>query len=601
MNKRLVVFLVVVSIAGLVGFVYWPARLGTFVWDDQICLHTAAWLRHGESWQPFLAANFCDWRNYFRPLIVAMFATELRIFDVTPGPMHLVSLALHLMNVVLVGLLARALCVDEGHSRKSILLVAAATLFYGLHPALIEPVVWISCRADLALTFFVLLGVLANVRIERLALRVPAVAACFFLAACAKETAIVFVPLLVLFDWIAMDSPQIQRGELVQLRTIWRRQWPVYAALLGAGIAYLGLRFGALGFLLHASANAPVPLPTRLQMIAHTLMTYWRVLLWPMTGMAPTHIVEPTRFAPLSATNAGIDLAAMAILAAGIYGTWRRKPLGYAILAVSIALFPVLHIIPVDFDPSLYHERYIMLGLALASSLLPRIASAISIPPNTMRTAAVVGTAVSVLWLGLAIMNIRVTVPLWSNETRLWQWDALQNPESHYAKINLLALHLGNHDRAKAHQIADELLAEQKPCALCMMNVAVLAMEERDLDRARIALDRAQTAMSPATEPRVWEGFVLATARLRELENNVAEATEDYQDAMKMDPLDPKAPTAYASFLARQGNLAEARAVMDKALPLWSPDVREEHRQEFERTLAAAMKSMQAAPAQYQP
>ncbi len=84
-------------------------KAADFVWDDEICLHTAASLRHGDSWMQFLSADFCDWRNYFRPLVVAMYTAELRIFNVAPGPMHLVSLGVHLINTLLVGLLAQAL------------------------------------------------------------------------------------------------------------------------------------------------------------------------------------------------------------------------------------------------------------------------------------------------------------------------------------------------------------------------------------------------------------------------------------------------------------------------------------------------------------
>ena len=57
----------------------------------------------------------------------------------------------------------------------------------------------------------------------------------------------------------------------------------------------------------------------------------------------------------------------------------------------------------------------------------------------------------------------------------------------------------------------------------------------------------------------------------------------------------------FALFLAHKGKVAEARAAMDETLPLWSPDVREARRQEFERTLAAAMKSTPLAPVQHQP
>ncbi len=594
-------FLTATAIAALIGFLYWPVHAADFVWDDQVCLHTAASLRHGDSWMQFLSADFCDWRNYFRPLVVAMYAAELRIFDVAPGPMHLVSLGVHLLNTLLVGLLARALSPKSYPPLKTDVLAGTAMLLYGLHPALIEPVVWISCRFELVQTTFMLLGLLANARIERLAWRVLAVAACFFLAACTKETAAVFPLLLVLFDWIAMDPAQGKRGLLAQVQTLWQRQWPVYVAVFGAGIAYLALRHAALGFLLDTSGSVPVALSARLQTAAQGLLTYWRILVWPMFGLAPTHFVDLKQFEIFSARALGIDLAALALVLAGVYGTFKRNPFGYAILAVTVALLPVLHILPVQFDPSLYHERYLMPGLALALALLPRMVSTIPLPSARLRPVAIAGVAAAMLWLGIAVINIRVTLPLWSNETKLWQWQLAQDPQSTYAKVNLLGLTMSRGDRIGARKLADELLAETKPCSECMINIASMALEDGDLARAKVALGRFEEAVDPTTRPRILQAFVANTARLREFEHDTQGAAEAYRDAIAMDPLEPTAHMGFALFLARQGKVTEARAALDETLPLWPPDAREKCRQEFERTLAAALKSTPPAPEQHQP
>lgn len=598
MNNKLLAFLTTGTVVCLVGLVYWPLHLADFVWDDQVCMHDAAWLRSGEGWKQFISADFCGWKNYFRPLIVALFAIELRASDATPGPMHLISLALHLANIVLVGLLARTLSTERGNPVKTNLLACAAMAFYGLHPALIEPVAWISCQAELVLTFLVLLGLLANAGIRRVGLRAVAVATCFFLASSAKESAITFPALLLLFDWISTPPQQDDRGYLGQARVLLRRQWPVYLAVFAAGIAYLVLRDVALGFLLGGTSSTPLPLLARLQSVSYTLLTYWRILVWPMTGLAPTHDMDQQQFQTFTVASAGIDVAAIALVLAGVYGTLKRNPFGYAVLAVTIALFPVLHILPVHFDPSQYHERYLMLGLALALALLPRMVHAVSVPAQMLRIATIGVPALGLLWLALAMINIRVTVPLWSNSTRLWQWDLTQNPQSQIAKTNLLALYVEHDDRIHAHELADQLLAEKTACTLCLINIAALAMVEGDQARATMALDAAATSMGQRTEPFVWKAFIVARARLRESEHDLAKAAEDYDDAIRMDPLDPKSRMAFALFLARQGDITEARAALNEALPLLSPDVREVSRQFFELTLAAATNPAQPAPHQ---
>jgi Flp pilus assembly protein TadD len=178
----------------------------------------------------------------------------------------------------------------------------------------------------------------------------------------------------------------------------------------------------------------------------------------------------------------------------------------------------------------------------------------------------------------------------------LWQWDLTQNPQSQIAKINLLSLYVDNGDRIHAHELADQVLAEEKDCTLCLINVAALAVVEGDLARATRALDAAATSMGQRTEPFVWKAFILARGRLLESEHDLAKAADDYHDAIKMDPLDPKSHMALAMFLARQGSATEARTALNEALPLLSPDMREVSRQFFEITLAAATKPAQVAP-----
>src|SRR5262249_53385997 len=154
-------------------------------------------------------------------------------------------------------------------------------LFYGLHPALIEPVVWISAQFDLLVTFFTLASVLLNRTLRSLWIRALAVAFCFFLAACAKESAITIPLLLLLFDWMGVDAGH-PRDWTGQLRALFQRQWPVYASILTAGACYLALRYWALGMLVHPITREPMLSLERWQTISFTYLTYWRILAWPM-------------------------------------------------------------------------------------------------------------------------------------------------------------------------------------------------------------------------------------------------------------------------------------------------------------------------------
>ena len=136
------------SVLVLTTVVYLPVLRGEFVWDDEYDFVAKTWLTEGDAWKHYIFRDFHGWTNYFRPLVVALFTIQLRLFDVQPGPMHAVSLAAHLVNTMLVGLLAlRAGAAVGRPSHRMFLPAILSMLLFGLHPALIEPVAWNRCAA----------------------------------------------------------------------------------------------------------------------------------------------------------------------------------------------------------------------------------------------------------------------------------------------------------------------------------------------------------------------------------------------------------------------------------------------------------------------
>src|SRR5690606_28597223 len=84
--------------------------------------------------------------------------------------------------------------------------LAACMAAYGLHPALIEAVAWIGCQFELLVTGFTLLGAWAAIAMSSKGMRAATMGVCFFLAACAKESAVGFPALVLLLDWAVWCS-----------------------------------------------------------------------------------------------------------------------------------------------------------------------------------------------------------------------------------------------------------------------------------------------------------------------------------------------------------------------------------------------------------
>jgi len=570
----------IVGIAALVllitGAVYWPVLHADFVWFDFTDFVDMPWLRQGDLWQQYIFKNFNGWIYYFRPLVVGLFTIEVRAFGSMPGPMHAVSLGLHLVNTLLVGLLAQRLRTLDPRlaSRDRRWAIGIAMLLYGLHPVLIEAVVWINCQFELVVVFFTLLGLLANFYIHGRVLRAVLVGSSFFLAACAKESAAIFPLLLVSFDWFVMarQSPDRRQPRLIYLL---KRNGLTFAACLLAGIAYLIFRHWALDNLIGNHAISSSSSLGHVQQVARRYMLYWKLLIWPMSGQGPIHPYDQSQFDVVSWSAAADVAFTVLIAAAGFYAAFRRSSaVGLMIVVATISLLPVLGIVPIQFDPSLYHERYALTALAMMCPLLAVVDS-----PQVFRKSQASTISAMVLlcvWLVIGIISIRSTIPLWSDNVRLWEWVSRSYPKSPYATDLLMSAYLNAGQIDKARSIGDRLLAEKTHCLNCLLNESSAALSSGDVNTAIKALDLLQTIPALASDKSAFESYLAARGHISLIESKLAEAEGLLRAASKMDPLDAKTKYDLAVTLGLLGNVEEARSIGMNALELLPAITREE-------------------------
>jgi hypothetical protein len=199
---RLGLVLVVATLA-----VYSSAARSGFVSDDhqviergrligrvanipQLFTHNAMWNSDGGAFAKEATVDT------YRPLTLATFFIERAMFGIKPGPYHLVSVFIHLVNVLLLFALGGRL----GLSR---LAAAAGALLFAVHPAISEAVHWVNGRSDPLCLLFFLAGVFNWLawlkRPEGHGYgRMAAVAWLALLATLCKETAFLLAPPLFL-------------------------------------------------------------------------------------------------------------------------------------------------------------------------------------------------------------------------------------------------------------------------------------------------------------------------------------------------------------------------------------------------------------------
>src|SRR4051812_2158569 len=123
---------------------------GYWLGDDLALLYQASLAdRSGELWRQAWMGFFAGAPSqsaFYRPMMFAsIFANEWFAGSVYAG-WFAINIAIHLANVVLVGVLAARLAAACGRDGRAS--SVAAALFFGLCPLIAEGVFWIAARAD---------------------------------------------------------------------------------------------------------------------------------------------------------------------------------------------------------------------------------------------------------------------------------------------------------------------------------------------------------------------------------------------------------------------------------------------------------------------
>src|SRR5690349_9094642 len=157
---------------------YWPALGSGFLGDDFMILHRLRGLEGTADVLRFFHGEFFE---YYRPLGFVSHAIDWALAGQNPHQFHLTNLLIHILNALLVLLMAREL---SAHRWAGPL----AGALFALHASNNEAVVCMSARFDLLATFF---GLAAIYLLIRGGLpRQTAAALCFLLALLSKEAAV---------------------------------------------------------------------------------------------------------------------------------------------------------------------------------------------------------------------------------------------------------------------------------------------------------------------------------------------------------------------------------------------------------------------------
>ena len=243
--------------------VYANTLFNDFSFDDEMYILRNQTV-HSISPQAFIRPTRVN--NVLRPVTFASFALNWALEGARPFGYHLVNLLLHSAVVLLLYLLFRTLLESEPHAAT---IAFAGGLLFAVHPIHTEAVASIAARSELLAAGFLLAAWLLHLS-ER---QIPALV-CLLLALMSKESAAIFLPLVLVGDYV--------RGKFATLRR--------YALFASVTILYLGVfwmikggRFGQKG--VSFLDNPLFKLPAGLR-ILNALRIAWKYValhLYPAT------------------------------------------------------------------------------------------------------------------------------------------------------------------------------------------------------------------------------------------------------------------------------------------------------------------------------
>lgn len=347
------VFLLV-GLAAAILAAYAPVLGGVFVWDDTYVVEQNYLIRDWSNLPEVFGPAYFDraerghynrsGEQSYRPVSTLSHFLDYSLFGLDPRGYHGTNLLYHALACATLAQLLLSLGIPWAGA-------VFGALLFALHPLNSEAVITVSYREDLLAAA----GLFAALS-QHLRGRTWAALLLFLLSAFAKQSAVVFLPLVVLADALQTWDPA-RPG--TALRAVWKnrwRGWLVYA--LGTAF-FLWI---VLVVLIDPNV-APTPYPggspgTGLATAARILLHDLRLVFWPAPLRFHPDLVPSTTWLDPHAAAGLLTLTACLAAAWRWLPAWPARFLG---LWFFVALLPIAGIYPL---PNPVAERYLYLPLA---------------------------------------------------------------------------------------------------------------------------------------------------------------------------------------------------------------------------------------------
>ena len=401
---------------------YWPSLSGPFVFDDAPNLEllgVGGGIDSVDAFMEFVSSAQAG--PLGRPLSLASFVIDGQTWPTDPRPFRITNLLIHLVNGLLVLLLARAILATRFDASTAWRLGVVCMAVWLLHPLLVSTAAYVVQRMTQLASLFMLLGLLSYIRGRRILEAQPGrgwawiilgMGVSGLLALLSKESGILLPLYALAIELTVFSHAPLARSRKTALLTLL-----IVPAL--AMPAYVIFNWDTIqaGFALR-----PFSMQERLLTQAHVLVEYARQTIAPgLSGLGIIHDDFPVSRGLLSPVST--LLSVMGITAAVALAFWHRRR--WPIVSFGVLWFVAGHSLeagPLPLELYFDHRNYLpLIGPVLAvCSLLPLV-------PRRFGRYAFAGIA---LFFCFEAFLTWQSAKLWSNEDLMMRVATIHRPGS---------------------------------------------------------------------------------------------------------------------------------------------------------------------------
>jgi tetratricopeptide (TPR) repeat protein len=520
--------------------VYFPTLFSGFIWDDDLYLTENPVITAPGGLKRIWTSADCP--QYY-PLVFTTFWIEHRLWGLAPAGYHVVNVALHAANSLLImGLLTRL-------GLRGAWLAAA---IFAVHPVHVESVAWITERKNVLSLLFYLLAFRSFLRFEDERARGSYFAALlFFTLALLSKTAVCSLPVaLLLVHWA--------RGRAITPHWL-RRLAPFFAIGLALAVVTVWYEHHHVGA---AGTEFDLSLAQRVIIAGRALWFYAGKLVWPanLSFIYPRWTIDSSNIIQYVAPFGALLVLALLLLARRRLGRW---PFAGAALFV-LTLVPALGFINVylmRFSFVADHFQYVA-SIGLIAVFAGVGVRAVGALPQRTRNSLLPKAAGGVWVLTLALFAWMQTFSYADAET-LWRDTLARNPQAWIAHNNLGVLLLQRGDAAGAIECHRRATQIQPLAADAWAALGAALTSAGRVDEGIAAYQRAITLAPGFAEVH----FALAEALVRQ--NRLSEALQHYHFASQLRPDEVRSAARLVEALAAGGYREVALQIGQAELERW--------------------------------